>query len=103
MIGAIAGDFIGSDYEFYSINSTDFPLYSANSTCTDDTILTIAVADCILNSKEYGPTLKEYGRKYPYGDYGGMFLRWLASDSSGPYDSYGIMLAQDSVHRYIKL
>ncbi len=89
MIGAIAGDFVGSDYEFHPIKSTDFPLYSANSTCTDDTILTIAVADCILNTKEYDPTLKEYGRNYPYGGYGGMFLRWLSSDSYEPYNSYG--------------
>ena len=89
MIGAIAGDFIGSAYEFNSIKSTEFQLYSDNSTCTDDSILTIAVADCILNAKEYALTLKEYGRNYPYGGYGGMFLRWLASDSYEPYNSYG--------------
>ncbi|MFC2004853.1 ADP-ribosylglycohydrolase family protein [Chloroflexota bacterium] len=89
MIGAIAGDFIGSAYEFNSIKSTEFPLFSANSTCTDDSILTIAVADCLLNRKEYAPTLKEYGRNYPYGGYGEMFLSWLASDNYEPYNSYG--------------
>ena len=89
MIGAIAGDIIGSVYEFNSIKSIDFPLFSVNSTCTDDSILTIAIADCILNGKKFAPTLKEYGRNYPYGGYGGMFLRWLASDSYEPYNSYG--------------
>ena len=89
MIGAIAGDIIGSVFEFYAVKSTDFPLFSTNSNCTDDTVLTIAVADCILNGKEYAPTIKEYGRDYPYAGYGGMFLRWLASDSFEPYNSYG--------------
>ncbi|MFC2006824.1 ADP-ribosylglycohydrolase family protein, partial [Chloroflexota bacterium] len=89
MIGAIAGDIIGSVFEFNSVKSTDFLLFSANSTYTDDTILTIAVADCILNGKEYAPAIKEYGRGYPHAGYGGMFLRWLVSDSFEPYNSYG--------------
>ena len=89
MIGAIAGDIIGSVFEFYSVKTTDFPLFSTSSTYTDDTVLTIAVADCILNGKEYAPTLKEYGRNYPNAGYGGMFLRWLGSDTYKPYNSYG--------------
>jgi ADP-ribosylglycohydrolase len=89
VIGAIAGDIIGSVFEFRSTKSTDFPLFSNSSTFTDDTILTVAVADCILHGKQYASTLKEYGRKYPYGGYGGMFFEWLASDSFKPYNSYG--------------
>ena len=89
MIGAIAGDIIGSAYELHYTKSTDFPLFSPQSTPTDDTILTIAVADCILNGKDYAPTIKEYGRSYPYAGYGGMFLQWLASDNYDPYNSYG--------------
>ena len=89
MIGAITGDIIGSVYELHFTKSTDFPLFSPQSTPTDDTILTIAVADCILNGKEYAPTIKEYGRSYPYAGYGGMFLQWLASDNYDPYNSYG--------------
>lgn len=54
MIGAIAGEIIGSVFKFDSVKSIDFHLFSANSTFTDDTILTIAVADCILNGREYG-------------------------------------------------
>jgi len=89
MIGAIAGDIIGSVFEFDGIKSYDFPLFTPSSTCTDDSVLTIAVADCILNGKEYAETIKEYGREYPYAGYGGMFLQWLGSDSSKPYNSYG--------------
>lgn len=89
MIGAIAGDIIGSAYEFHCTKVTDFQLFSPQSIPTDDTILTIAVADCILNDKEYAPTLKEYGRSYPYAGYGEMFLRWLGSDNYEPYNSYG--------------
>ncbi|MFC1943202.1 ADP-ribosylglycohydrolase family protein [Chloroflexota bacterium] len=89
MIGAVAGDVIGSVFELSSIKTTEFPLFSSNATCTDDSILTIAVADCILNGKDYAKTIKEYGRDYPYRGYGGMFLRWLASDSYEPYNSFG--------------
>lgn len=89
MIGAIAGDIIGSAYEVYSTKSTDFKLFTSQSTPTDDTVLTIAVADCILNGKEYAKTFKEYGQEYPHAGYGGMFIEWLDSDSDAPYNSFG--------------
>ena len=89
MIGAIAGDIIGSAYEWHYTKSHDFELFTPQSTFTDDTVLTIAVADCILNGKEYAVTLKEYGRRYPDAGYGGMFLNWLSSDSLAPYNSFG--------------
>lgn len=89
MLGAIAGDIIGSTYERHSTKSTDFELFTPQSTPTDDTVLTIAVADCILHGKEYAPTLKEYGQRFPYAGYGGMFLKWLGSDSLEPYNSFG--------------
>lgn len=89
MLGAIAGDIIGSVFEANPVKSTNFRLFSDYSTCTDDTVLTVAIADCILNNKEYAPTLKEYGRNYPYAGYGGMFLRWLGSNSYEPYNSFG--------------
>ena len=59
MIGAIAGDIIGSAYEWNRTKSTDFELFTPQSGPTDDTILTIAVADCILHGKEYAATFKE--------------------------------------------
>ena len=89
MIGAIAGDIIGSAYELYGVKSTDFKLFPPNSSFTDDTVLTVAVADCILNGKSYAATFKEYGRRYPNAGYGNMFAEWLDSDYSRPYNSYG--------------
>ena len=89
MLGAIAGDIIGSPYEFRNIKKTDFELFNHDSRFTDDTILTIAIADSILNSKDYVLTLKEYGRRYASGNYGVSFSKWLNSESSDPYNSFG--------------
>ena len=58
MIGAIAGDIVGSVYEFHGIKTTKFELFTPDSTFTDDTVLTVAVADCILNGKEYSSTCR---------------------------------------------
>lgn len=89
MLGAIAGDIIGSVFERRNIKSTDFTLFNPGSTFTDDTVLTVAVADAILHGKDYAAALKEYGRRYPGAGYGGNFKRWLFAESSGPYYSYG--------------
>lgn len=89
MIGAIAGDIIGSVYESHCLKTTEFPAFTANSTFTDDTVLTVAVADCILNGKDYATAFKQYARKYPYAGFGGMFFRWVRSDSLEPYNSFG--------------
>lgn len=89
MLGAIIGDIIGSSYEFKGIKTADFPLSTSRSRFTDDTVMTVAVADCILNVKVYAATFKEYGRRYPDAGYGGMFYDWLFSDKSEPYNSYG--------------
>jgi ADP-ribosylglycohydrolase len=89
MLGAIAGDIIGSSYEWHYTKSYDFELFTPQSTPTDDTVLTAAVADCILHGKEYAATFKEYGRRYPYAGYGAMFHRWLGSGNLAPYNSFG--------------
>ncbi len=89
MIGAIAGDIIGSAYEFNFTKSTDFELFTPHSRFTDDTVLTIAVADCILNGKSYPTVFKNYGHRYPNAGYGNMFAMWLDSDYHAPYNSYG--------------
>ena len=89
MIGTIAGDVIGSVYEFHYTKSINFDLFLPASTFTDDTVMTIAVADCILHGRDYAETLKEYGRNYPHRGYGGMFHKWLGSPDSKPYNSYG--------------
>jgi ADP-ribosylglycohydrolase len=89
VIGAIAGDIIGSVYESHCLKTTDFAIFTTYSTFTDDTVLTVAVADCILNGKDYANTFKEYARKYPYAGFGGMLLKWVYSNSLEPYNSFG--------------
>ena len=89
MLGAIAGDIIGSPYEFNPIKTIEFPLFTGDSAFTDDTVLAVAVADCILNDGDYAVYVKEYGRRYADAGYGGMFRNWLASSNNEPYNSFG--------------
>ena len=89
MIGAIAGDIIGSVYERYPIKTKDFPLFHRRSRFTDDTVLTVAVADAILEGHPYDQSVREIGRRYPNAGYGGTFIGWLYSDHPQPYNSWG--------------
>jgi len=89
MFGAIAGDVIGSVYENRNIKVTDFPLFHKYSCFTDDSVLTIAIADAILNQTDYAKSLKIFGRKYPDAGYGGAFFEWLSEPESKPYNSWG--------------
>ena len=89
MLGAIAGDIIGSPYEYLGYKGFDFPLFSENSRFTDDTVLTVAVADALLHNLDFTQTLKAYGRRYPDAGYGGSFYKWMLSDDLEPYKSWG--------------
>lgn len=89
MIGAIAGDIVGSVYEWDNIKTKEFILFAERSSFTDDSILTIAMADCILHGTPYIDNLKKFYRLYPDGGYGGMFRRWAQSENSKPYNSWG--------------
>lgn len=91
MTGAIAGDIIGSVYEFDNIKTTDFPLFTNESDYTDDTIMTVAVADWLLNGGDLAKVMQRYGREYPYptGGYGGRFSGWLREKDPLPYNSWG--------------
>jgi len=89
MLGSIAGDIIGSVYEWQRIKTTDFPLFHSNSVFTDDTVMTIATASSILNQIPYVQSYKDYGRRYPGRGYGDRFQAWLLSDSMEPYNSWG--------------
>jgi ADP-ribosylglycohydrolase len=90
MIGAIAGDIIGSVYEARPIKRTDFQLFSRRSRFTDDTVLTTAAADCILHGGNYVDKYKEYFSYYPHAGYGGTFIHWAASPTKrDPYNSWG--------------
>jgi len=89
MIGAIAGDIIGSVYEHYPIKTKNFPLFHPQCRFTDDTVLTIAIAKAILNDRNYLKAVLEFGRRYPHAGYGGAFIRWLHSNDPRPYRSWG--------------
>lgn len=89
MIGAIAGDIIGSVYEWNRIKTKDFLLFSPQCFFTDDSVLTIALADAILTGEDYGKKMKEYYRRYPDAGYGGRFHSWAQRRDSQPYNSWG--------------
>lgn len=89
MIGAIAGDVIGSVYEAYPLKTKDFPLFTGESRFTDDTVLTVAVADVLLAKGDYVSTFKRYYREYPERGFGGLFAQWASSDEVTPYGSFG--------------
>ena len=89
MFAAIAGDIIGSVFEQHPIKTTSFPLFSESSKFTDDTVLTIAVADAIMNKIDYAAALKNYGRNYPSAGYGMAFFHWMQSEKLQPYYSWG--------------
>ena len=100
MYGAILGDIIGSPYEFDRGNkSKDFPLFSPDSTYTDDSVMTLAVADAFLSLPPQASdgdirrflvrSMQTYGQAFPHAGYGGMFRRWLKESNPQPYGSYG--------------
>ncbi|HET6445190.1 MAG TPA: ADP-ribosylglycohydrolase family protein [candidate division Zixibacteria bacterium] len=89
MFGAIAGDIVGSVYERNGTKTTEFPLFRSGSKFTDDTVLSVAVAEAIINGRPYGEAIREYARKYPYAGYGHSFYIWAQSDDSQPYYSWG--------------
>ena len=89
MIGAIAGDIIGSIYEHRQIKTKVFPLFDDRCCFTDDTVLTVAIADAILSGRPYQQSLKEIGCRYPRAGYGGSFIQWLQSEYPRPYNSWG--------------
>ena len=89
MFGAIAGDVIGSVYEFNPIKTTDFTLFKAESCFTDDTVLTIAAADAVLKNADYAERFRAFGQRYPGAGYGGKFYQWLFDSEGTPYNSWG--------------
>lgn len=92
MLGAIIGDIVGSIYEWNNIKTKDFNLFSKKCFFTDDTVMTVAVADAIMNggkSENYIESMKLWGKSYLNRGYGGAFYKWLISNSSEPYNSWG--------------
>jgi ADP-ribosylglycohydrolase len=89
MLGAIAGDIIGSVYEARPIKTTNFRLFHPLCRFTDDTVLTVALADSLMHGVPYVGLLKQYYRAYPHAGYGGSFHQWAQSKDSRPYNSWG--------------
>jgi ADP-ribosylglycohydrolase len=89
MIGAIAGDIIGSTHEYTETNTKDFPLFDEECEFTDDTVLTIAVADQLLNGGELVDLFHQYFNSYPNAGYGDSFYNWAKSKKTQPYNSWG--------------
>lgn len=93
MLGAIIGDIVGSRFEFNNIKTKEFDLVGEGTSMTDDSIMTIAVDECLfrntLDSKSVVKTLKKWGRKYPNAGYGYYFYHWVHGKHTKPYNSYG--------------
>jgi ADP-ribosylglycohydrolase len=95
MIGAIAGDVLGSWYEANVVEGMDFPLFMKLSRITDDSVMTAAVAEALLihgsdvSPGDFAAAMRDWGARYPDAGYGGNFRRWLTNPSQGPYNSWG--------------
>ena len=89
LCGAIAGDIIGSVYEWNRTKKTDFYLFTPFSKFTDDTVMTVANADWLLTDDHLWVIMQDYGNRYPHAGYGGMFRNWLREDEPKPYNSFG--------------
>lgn len=91
MIGAIIGDIVGSRFEFGPVPEEHFELFTPECSYTDDTVCTIAIADAIMNHKDYQQSLLEWCRRYPnpMGSYGHRFYQWIHADVQTPMNSYG--------------
>lgn len=89
MLGAIAGDVIGSVFERRNLKSKDFPLFSRASQFTDDSVLTAAVADCLLHGRDYAEAFRAFYRWYPRAGYGFLFANWARNPQEEAYGSFG--------------
>ena len=89
LCGAMAGDIIGSMYEWHSTKNIDFHLFTPFSKFTDDTVMTVANADWLLTNDCLWVIMQDYGNRFPHAGYGGMFRNWLREEEPKPYNSFG--------------
>ena len=94
MLGAIVGDIVGSPYEFYNTKSPSFELFTPQSSFTDDSVMTLAVAKWLVEDEAHTIhyliyCIQELGNRYPRAGYGGNFMAWLREDEPQPYNSWG--------------
>ncbi len=98
MLGAIIGDIVGSVYEWVNIKTKEFPLFRPDCSFTDDTVMTVAVAEGLLKggrSTDYITAMKKYGRLYPDAGYGGRFYHWIFSDNTVPQAIMAFLESKD--------
>ena len=98
LYGAVIGDIAGSAYEFHNVKRKDIPLFPFEARFTDDTAMTMAVANAFVKAgkddipafqSELVREMQRIGRMYPDAGYGGRFIRWIMSEKPAPYGSYG--------------
>lgn len=94
IIGTVCGDIIGSIYEFHPTKDPNFKLFTSQSTFTDDTVMTCAVAEWLIEDPKHTheqlvKIMHRYGEEYPHRGYGGMFKQWLENKWTEPYNSFG--------------
>ena len=91
LMGAVCGDIMGSPYEYWRSRTKkyDFNPFPPRAKFTDDTVMSIAVADWVMHGGSVGAYLQKWGRKYPNAGFGGMFRQWLKEEDPEPYNSFG--------------
>ncbi len=89
MFGAIAGDIIGSRFEFHPIKNTEFKLFTPDCRFTDDTVLTLATASAFVHKQSFAQSYRDFYQRYPEAGYGQRFSNWAETVDSRPYYSYG--------------
>lgn len=91
LMGAICGDIMGSPYEYWRSRTKkyDFNPFPPRARFTDDTVMSIAVADWIMNGGNLSKVMQKWGHKYPNAGFGGMFRMWLSDPDPKPYNSFG--------------
>ena len=89
MLGAVTGDIVGSPYEGRPIKTKEFPLFSAASSVTDDTVCTLAVAEALMTDGDFAKHLRAFARRHPDAGYGQGFIAWFRAERAGPYNSLG--------------
>jgi ADP-ribosylglycohydrolase len=89
LLGAVAGDIIGSRFEWHPIKSEEFELIHPDCHFTDDSVLTLAVAEAILEGKNYQQKILDFAKRYPQAGYGGRFQNWVRSGGGEAYNSFG--------------
>ena len=87
MLGALIGDYVGSIYEMNNIRSADFPFFSQGCTFTDDSMMTVAIAEALLSDRDYAKSLRKWSNLYPDAGYGSRFLAWVKDPAATAYNS----------------